>query len=131
MTTEETGIRGEMCGDDLFDADLLYKLDFSRTYSTLKNGLCSSKAGDGLVMRPLRIGDYDRGAFWLYITDETSAGFDRYLAFIFTSISLRVRCTCLGIAGHIINSKWAGGLVKLGKDVAFLPDLTGGSRVRS
>ena len=61
MSSEQAGIRGGAACDDLFDASLLYNLDFSRAACQMKNGLCPSNAGDGLVLRPLRIGDYQRG----------------------------------------------------------------------
>ena len=46
---------------NLFDSSLLYSLDFSQCVSSFDPTVMPERPGDGLVMRSLQIGDYDKG----------------------------------------------------------------------
>lgn len=45
----------------LYDPALLASLDFSTCVSTYKNGVSPQNPGDGLVIRPLSLGDFHNG----------------------------------------------------------------------
>ncbi|XP_062515608.1 glucosamine 6-phosphate N-acetyltransferase-like isoform X1 [Corticium candelabrum] len=45
----------------LFDSSLLYNLDFSQCVCAFNPAVTPERPGDGLVMRPLQIHDYDKG----------------------------------------------------------------------
>jgi hypothetical protein len=48
---------------NLFDSSLLYSLDFSQRVSSFDPAVMPERPGDGLVMRPLQIGDYYKGIY--------------------------------------------------------------------
>lgn len=58
---------------DLFDRDLLKKVDFSTTYATYSPKISPSSPGENLCLRPLQTGDYDRG-FLTLLTHLTEVG---------------------------------------------------------
>ena len=45
----------------LYDATLLSELDWGSRKANFKNGISPTNVGEGLVMRPLNSGDYERG----------------------------------------------------------------------
>ncbi|XP_066956913.1 probable glucosamine 6-phosphate N-acetyltransferase isoform X1 [Macrobrachium rosenbergii] len=58
--------------EPLYDPDLLKKLDWSKT-THMKNGVTSSTPGDGLLVRPLCKGDYNKG-FLQLLSQLTKVG---------------------------------------------------------